>query len=136
MLEPAPCILVADDEPDVRDLIREILQESGFEVVTASNGQQAMERLESLPIDLLIVDLVMPEQEGLETIRMLRKRRPEVKILAISGSGALYLRVARLLGAQTTLQKPFTVDALVEKVTALLDGAGSPAPHEAAPFRR
>jgi len=136
MLDPAPCILVADDEPDVRDLIQEILQDSGFEVVTAGNGQQAMAHLESRPIDLLIVDLVMPGQEGLETIRMLRERQPAVKILAISGSGALYLRVARLMGAQKTMQKPFTVDALLEKVTALLDGAGLPVPHGPAPFRR
>jgi DNA-binding response OmpR family regulator len=136
MLEHAPCILVADDEPDVRDLIQEILSEAGFEVLTAANGREAMSHLESRPIDLFIVDLVMPEQEGIETIKMLRASQPQVRILAISGSGALFLQVARLMGAQQTLQKPFTVDALVEKVAFLLTGAGLPIPQGPAALGR
>src|ERR1035438_7211794 len=116
-----PCVLVADDEPNVRDLIQEILEDAGYQVLTASDGEQAIQFLRRRSVDLFIVDLVMPEQEGIETISLVRQTWPEQKILAISGSGSLFLRVARLIGAQETLQKPFTVDALVEKVGALVD---------------
>jgi DNA-binding response OmpR family regulator len=131
-----PCVLVTDDERDVRELIQEILEEAGCQVLTAGDGRQAIAYLAQRSVDLFIVDLVMPEQEGIETISAVRQRWPGLKVLAISGSGALYLRVARLMGAQGTLQKPFTVDALIDKVESMLHIPAEAGAAENLPFSR
>ncbi len=116
----APSILVVDDEPDVRELVKDILESGGYRVLTAANGREALACLGRSDVDLLITDLVMPEQEGIDTIRILRQQKPGLKILAISGSFGPYLEVARMLGAQGALRKPFCVDSLIEKVESLL----------------
>jgi DNA-binding NarL/FixJ family response regulator len=73
------------------------------------------------PSDLMITDLIMPDQEGVETITKLRREYPRLKIIAISGAfGGRYLRVAELLGADTVLQKPFTPQVLLDTVRKLL----------------
>jgi DNA-binding response OmpR family regulator len=115
-----PAIMVVDDEPDIRELIRDVLESRGFDVITAIGGREAIASLGLCHVDLLIIDLVMPEQEGIETIGMACRLFPKLKILAISGSEALYLRMARMLGAQETLEKPFSVDVLITKVEDLL----------------
>ncbi len=119
-------ILVVDDEPDVRELLKDILESFGYSVITAENGRQARERACSSGLALMIIDLIMPEEEGIETIMTLHRDKPELKILAISGSSGPYLRVARYLGANESLTKPFNCNELVEKVEHLL--AECPAP--------
>jgi CheY-like chemotaxis protein len=113
-------VLVVDDEPAVRELVKEILESGGYEVLTACNGREAMKSLRRNVVDPVITDLVMPEQEGIETIRAIRKGQPGLKILAMSGSAAPHLSTARKLGAQDSIQKPFTVESLLEKVGHLL----------------
>src|SRR5271163_3823947 len=78
-------VLVADDDTAVRGFLRTVLEDAGYEVAEASDGRQAERGALDPGIDLLIVDLVMPNQEGIETIRDLRSRRPNLPILAISG---------------------------------------------------
>ena len=81
-------------------------------------------RYRSAPTDLVITDIVIPEQEGLQTIRELRHEFPEVKIIAVSGGGYVgtlkFLKVAKLLGAQRTLWKPFDMDELRQAIRDVL----------------
>jgi DNA-binding response OmpR family regulator len=118
-----PRILVIDDEEDIRDLLRTILQSKGYEVVEAANGEAGLRIFQSMPVDLVMTDILMPEKEGLSTIMDLKKTKPGLKIIAMSG-GALksghYLSVARKFGADRVLEKPFHIDAVLEAVEALL----------------
>jgi CheY-like chemotaxis protein len=113
-------VLVVDDEPAVRDLVKEILESGGYEVLTACNGREAMKCLRRNLVDLVITDLLMPEQEGIETIRAIRRGQPGLKILAMSGSAAPHLNTARKLGAQDSIRKPFSLESLLAKVEQLL----------------
>ena len=117
-------ILVIDDEPAVRDMMRQTLERAGYEVDDAGDGRQGMVQLRQQPVDLVITDILMPEQEGIETIRMLRKEFPQVKILAISGGGKKgqldVLPVAQAFGAHSTLAKPFERKDLLDAVSALV----------------
>ena len=117
-------VLVIDDEEQVRTLIREVLEGAGHEVMEARNGREAMKLYEANPTDVVITDLVMPEQDGLETIRELRRRFPAVKIIAVSGAQQKLnldlLYVAEKLGALRTMEKPFDIRKLVALVEELL----------------
>lgn len=117
-------VLVIDDEEQVRKLIRDVLEEAGHKVVEARNGREGMNLYEANPTDVVITDLVMPEQEGLETITGLRRRFPAVKIIAISGAQQKLdldlLYVAEKLGALRTMEKPFEISKLVALVQELL----------------
>ena len=117
-------VLVIDDEEQVRTLIREVLEGAGHEVMEAGNGREAMKLYEANPTKVVITDLVMPEQDGLETIRELRRRFPTVKIIAVSGAqqklNLELLYVAEKLGALHTLEKPFEIRKLVALVEELL----------------
>jgi DNA-binding NarL/FixJ family response regulator len=127
MPPPVRTCVVADDQPAVLALITRVLSNEPLHVLTASDGRKALALLADHPsCALLITDLAMPEGEGIETIRSVRRQYPAVKILAISGAfGGNILRAAQLLGADATLGKPFTADALVAAVRALLDPAGA-----------
>jgi PAS domain S-box-containing protein len=127
--ETKPCrVLIVDDEAGMRELLRETLTAAGYEVIACENGTKAITYLAEEPVDLLITDLVMPGQEGIETIAQARREYPQLKILAISGfSGGEYLRMAKVLGANETLAKPFDVGVLTERVRALTRrGLGRP----------
>jgi len=105
-----PRVLVVDDDEDVREMLRQMLERQGYEVTTAADGKQGLARYREDPADLIVLDIVMPEREGLETIMELRRDDPGVKIIAISGGGRIgpqsYIEVARALGAQRTFAKP------------------------------
>src|SRR5438093_1681856 len=111
-------ILIVDDYDLIRTYLRRILQAAGYQVFEASNGREAMKRLREKAADLLITDLIMPEQEGLETIQFLRSERPDLKIIAMSG--AQYLAVAEKPGADLTLPKPLRAEKVLEAVRKLL----------------
>jgi len=117
-------ILVADDEPGVRNYLREVLETAGYEVTEAADGEQALKAARAGRVDLVITDLVMPEREGIETIRALRKEASGVGIIAISGAlGPQFLEIARVLGAQAVLSKPLRADLLLAKVAEVLQSA-------------
>jgi DNA-binding response OmpR family regulator len=117
-------ILIIDDDEQMRDLLYKAMQWAGFEVMAAENGRQGQQLFEELPADLIITDLIMPEQEGLETIRILKLNDPAVKIIAISGGGRIgpeaYLPAAKELGADRVFSKPFDIKELVTTVQKLL----------------
>jgi CheY-like chemotaxis protein len=113
-------ILVIDDEPTALDLLRNILENEGYEVQVATNGQQGVELFHRQPCDLVITDMVMPVKDGLQTILELRNEAPDLPVIAISGGGAIskerYLTVAGYLNNVITLAKPFVVEAIVAAV--------------------
>ena len=111
-----------DDEADTRTLIEEILESAGHEVVLAADGVEGMRLYQSTPVDLAVVDLFMPNREGLETIKELKQQFPDFPIIAMSGDSAALplLSIARRLGAAEVLQKPFLPQDLLEAVKHLL----------------
>ena len=117
-------ILVVDDEPSIRDLVALVLELDEHEVVTAGDGNSALAEIEKSVFDLVITDLVMPDREGIEIIISLRKSRPQLKVIAMSGGGfgnaGDYLELAAAVGAARTLAKPFTNDQLLKTVRDVL----------------
>lgn len=117
-------ILVIDDDDQMRVLLRQVMEWAGYEVEEAENGREGMQKQRRQPTDLVITDLIMPEQEGLETIGLLRKEFPRTKIIAISGGGRIgpeaYLPAAQELGADRVFSKPFDVRELAGAVKELI----------------
>ena len=103
-------VLVIDDNAGVRTLIREMLEQAGFEVEEAADGKAGMNLYDTRPAAVVVTDIFMPRYDGVETIIALRRAHPDVKIIAISGvggSGAMgYLSYASKFGAQRVLAKP------------------------------
>ena len=114
-------VLVAGEEAGVRGFLRMALERGGYQVTEAAGGMQALGEARAEPVDLVITDLVMPEQEGIETIRALRKEMPAIGIIAISGRfEAPYLKAAGVLGADAALAKPVTAELLLARVAEVL----------------
>jgi CheY-like chemotaxis protein len=127
-------ILVIDDERDVRDSVKCVLDLAGYEVLTAENVPEALEQLKRTPMDLVITDIIMPKMNGVQAIESIRRAFPLVRIVAISGGGNFgvagyqptaiatnaYLRSAEEAGAHVVLTKPFELDDLIEVVEKLL----------------
>jgi CheY-like chemotaxis protein len=117
-------ILVIDDDQQVCDLLKQALEEQGYTVESALNGIEGISRFRSCPADLIILDILMPEKEGLETILDLRREFPKVKIIAMSGGSERaklnLLDLARRLGAQYTLNKPFQLQTITDLVKKAL----------------
>ncbi|MBE0659364.1 MAG: PAS domain S-box protein [Bryobacteraceae bacterium] len=114
-------ILVADDEAAIRLYFRAVLEAGGYEVVEAGDGRQAISEVRARRVDLALIDLVMPEQEGIETIRALHEQLLGVRIIAVSGGfGANFLPVARLLGADAIMEKPVDPETLLAQVEEVL----------------
>jgi CheY-like chemotaxis protein len=116
---------VADDEAGVRCFLRKVLEGGGYEVIEAADGKQALGQVRAGHVDLVITDLVMPDQEGIETIKALRRDAPDVRIIAISGaSGGEFLNVARMMGAADVLHKPVSAELLLATVAEVLTPRG------------
>lgn len=116
-----PAILVADDDELVRELLCRMLEAEGFPVLKAITGRDVLEQVKKRPVAVVILDLVMPEMDGLETLQSLAQNHPDLRVLAISGAfGGSFLECARLMGAKAILKKPFHADELVASVRALL----------------
>jgi CheY-like chemotaxis protein len=117
-------ILVVEDDPQLRALLVRIVGAAGHEVVASPNGKAALAELGGAEFDLIVTDVVMPEMEGLELIRQVRKLPRPVSIIAMSsggrGSADDYLQLAATLGAAATIEKPFTASAIVETISRVL----------------
>ena len=119
-----PKILIIEDDVDLRRMLTRLLEREDFTVLEANNGLEANTILDHTVPQLVITDLIMPEQDGIGTINYIRKKLPDIKIIAISGGGRMisqdYLKIARMLGAQYTFKKPFSNRELVAKVRELI----------------
>lgn len=120
-------ILVVDDQKEIRTLIERILVRENHSIYQAADGNEGLAVFETESIDLIITDLLMPEKEGMEMIKQIRKTHPAIKIIAISGGGivdsATYLHVASILGANKTISKPFKAADLIAAVNELLQNS-------------
>jgi CheY-like chemotaxis protein len=113
-------ILIVDDEPALLKAISTILLGAGFQVFTAKNGREARTVASENKIDLLITDLGMPDEDGIELVRRLKAEGHDLKIIAMSGTfGPDLLKVARLLGADATLSKPMKASQLLDCIHKL-----------------
>ncbi|PON16786.1 response regulator [Candidatus Entotheonella serta] len=113
-------ILFVDNEPNLLNGLQRLLRpmREQWEMYFAANGREAMEFMQTTPCEVVVTDLFMPEQEGLETIMALRREHPTTKIIAISGGGyqGKFIRaldIATKLGATSTLQKPFSSQQMI-----------------------
>lgn len=117
-------VLIIDDDEQIRILLQQMMEWVGYDVQVAENGKIGMQMQAEEPADLVITDLIMPEQEGLETISWLKKEYADTKIIAISGGGRIgpeaYLPAALELGADKVFSKPFDVQEVVASVKELL----------------
>lgn len=117
-------ILVIDDDNFVRTLVSKGLRNWGYEVIEAANGELGMRQIETENPDLVITDIVMPQKDGLETIMEIRKKRPGIKVIAISGAGygwgGDYLAMSHKLGSDAVFPKPVDMKELEKTVNELL----------------
>lgn len=117
-------ILIIDDDHHILLMIKKMLEKAGFEVDLASNGSKGLELFKKIQADLVITDIIMPEKEGLETIREMKRLKSDLKIIAMSGGGKIsadnYLATAKIFGASRVLQKPFSQKVMLDAVNDLL----------------
>lgn len=115
-------VMIVDDDPVLRMVAGEILRQNGFEVFEAEDGEVAIRDLESLTVDLVVVDMLMPNKEGIETIREIKARWPRLRLVAISGGGKglnteYLLHVAKTFGADAVYQKPLRASGFLDIVS-------------------
>lgn len=114
-------IVIIDDDEAVRDALEIVLGAAGYAVFVANEGAAGVALCREHKPKLVLTDIVMAGQEGIETIMLLRQEFPDVVIIAMSGGGRLqstdYLRLAEKFGAHMTLEKPFDVDRLLSLVS-------------------
>ncbi len=117
-------VLIIEDDDEIRGLLEHLLARAGYDVATAANGKRGVEAFLARPFDLVITDIIMPEKDGIEALIDLRRGRPDLKVIAISGGGRAepesYLHSAQLLGANRTLRKPFSNAAIMAAVKELI----------------
>ena len=117
-------ILVIDDDEGFRYMVCKLLSRAGYSVLDCQDGKKGIDLLRKNSVPLVITDLIMPDQEGIETIMQLRRDFPQVKIIAMSGGGRgsseIYLDSAMRLGASRCFSKPFDAEAFLEAVKELL----------------
>lgn len=117
-------ILIVDDDEQIIRAIKKILTRNNYDTDTAENGQVALDKLAQNNFDLIITDIIMPQKEGIELIRDLRKNYPDLPVIAMSGGGRVepenYLDVAQKLGADCMLKKPFSTEELLNLLRDVL----------------
>lgn len=115
-------ILVVDDEPNILLSLEFLMQQAGFEVVTAEDGQSALSQASQEAPDLLLLDISLPDISGFEVLERLRKESPDLPIIMLTAHGREVEREKGLaLGANDYITKPFSTQALVDKVTHLVN---------------
>ena len=122
-------ILIIDDEPQIRSMLKLMLEREGYEVAEAPDGIEGIRNFRQNPADLIITDLIMPNKDGIGMIIDLKKEFPNVKIIAMSGGGLNkpegYLKGAQKLGAVCTLIKPIDRDEMLRAIKDVLKSSSS-----------
>ena len=116
-------VLVVDEEESLRLTIIRSLEGDGHQVVMAQNGKEALRSLARQDFDLIITGIVMPEMDGIELLRALRRRQAKPRVIVIAGDqvgSVSYLSIARILGADATLSKPVLPSALKKEIERVM----------------
>ncbi len=121
-----PSVLIVDDDDQMRRLLRASMEQAGYEVSEGRSGREGLLRYRTAPVDLVVMDILMPDKDGLEAIIELRREFPDAKVIAMTGGNVKmnipdFLDVAKLLGAKRTLQKPFSMTEFVAVVNTELN---------------
>jgi DNA-binding response OmpR family regulator len=128
----SPTILVIDDEAVVRLMLQRLLKAEHLNVIVAADGREGFDLFRTCAPDLVITDILMPGQEGIETIRRMRHERPDAKIIAMSGGGRIkaqdLLLIAQRMGADGALAKPFGREELLAAIRSVLAVSNDDAP--------
>lgn len=116
-------ILVVDDEIKIRDAISVLLEEKGYGVRKAENGKEGIKELDKYNPDLVITDISMPDMDGIEFLKTIRKHSKDLPVIVMSGNavGQKFLKAASLFGSSAALIKPFSNKDLIELVKKLLE---------------
>ena len=113
-------IVIIEDDDAIRESLSEILLLNNYEVLATDNALDVSDIIINFKPDILITDIITPDKDGIEIIIEIRKKYPDIVLIAISGGGRIdsesYLNTARYLGANATLKKPFTHDQLLEMI--------------------
>ncbi|MFN7926800.1 MAG: response regulator [Blastocatellia bacterium] len=117
-----PCVLVAEDNENQRELYSLLLELNGFEVKAVANGREALEELESYTPDLVLTDIAMPEMSGLELVEQVRRNQAlsRLPIIVMTSFDRYYLHWAECVGADGTLRKPIDPEDLFTMILQLL----------------
>lgn len=114
-------ILVVDDAVFMKEVLKEILEKNGYKVVEAQNGNEAIEKYKSESPDLVILDVTMPELDGIEALKLIRKEDPNAKCIMCSSMGEQALIIESIIaGAKDFIVKPFQVDKIIETVKKII----------------
>lgn len=121
-------ILIVDDDSSLRDTLSDILEEKGYEVVTAQDGPTAIEEVKKRPFDLALIDIMMPGMNGVETLREIKAASSQMTALIITGQTAIEGLVSEALeaGASGVLYKPLDIDSIVEMISSRVEEPGLP----------
>jgi DNA-binding response OmpR family regulator len=121
-----PGILLVEDDKELREMLKISLLRQKYSILEAENGKDAIAHFRPSVTDLVVTDLIMPEEDGLKVIMKLRELKPGLKIIAISGGGKAgpgsYLNMAKALGADAIFSKPFSINELIARIEGLLAG--------------
>lgn len=116
-------ILVIDDEESIRTLLRGVLEKAGHQVLEARDGREGLAVYQRTPVDLVIMDILMPDTDGLEATLQLTREYLDAKVIAITGAQGdrNFLDVAKLFGARRTFEKPFDLNEILAAVKEVLE---------------
>jgi len=124
MTDRMPSVLIVEDNCEMREMIKFALIKRKYTVFEAENGKEAILKFKPTLTDMVITDLLMPDEDGLAVIMKLKQIKPELRVIAISGGGKVgpgsYLSIAKTLGADAIFHKPFSTQQLCEKVDELM----------------
>ncbi len=119
-----PVILLIEDDKELRTMLKTALVKKDYTVLEADNGKDALIQFKPRLTDMVITDLIMPEEDGLKVIMKMREKKPGIKVIAISGGGKAgpgsYLNLAKALGANAVFSKPFSLGDLISSIENLL----------------
>jgi DNA-binding response OmpR family regulator len=128
MAGSAAAVLAIDDDPALLHSLVSVLESYGIAIATARDGLEGLDTFRRIAPAVVLTDILMPEQDGIGTIMAMRRERPGVKIIAMSGGGRVgksdFLAIAKKLGADSVVHKPFDVDELVATIRGHLMSAG------------
>lgn len=121
-MAPRAKILVVDDEQDICTFLSKLLNDEGYEITTVKNGYQVIEEVRKGSFDLILLDVIMPSMNGLDTYREIKKIDPQIPVIMMSGYPVKGLVDQALSeGAKTCLNKPFTIDKVITTVKEILE---------------